>query len=365
MVDRRKNYPLPTALDHYLKTGEVIDEQATPMIAARKKLTKLKTFGPEAKQLAQQSRATWEVLVSQFGNNKEVWEHLLDTEQLGYQATMMNLRNILEAGVSKKHVDGVCARLVSGAPKSRQLPHKFMIAREIVKGLTHPNKDQVVTALENALGELLTGMTQLPGRSLIACDTSGSMNAPVSGKGQVTCKQAAAVLGAMAKKISGKGSVIGAFADGFKRVAGTAGLNPLRISDRVQETEAGGGTNAAAVMVYAHKDTERFDRLILLSDMQTYGTANYDFGHSKRKETDFKGLVKEYRKKNPNFYVHSFDLAGTGASLSEQGDTKTNLVAGFSEKLLDTILRFEGLEKDPETQEKKQEFTLEYIRKNF
>lgn len=43
---------------------------------------------------------TWETEVSAKGNTTEVWESLIQSNQLPYMATLRNLSNILKAGVS-------------------------------------------------------------------------------------------------------------------------------------------------------------------------------------------------------------------------------------------------------------------------
>ena len=64
--------------------------------------------------------------------------------------------------------------------------------------------------------------------------------------------------------------------------------------------------------------------------------------------------------------MHTIDLTGYGQANTEQGDTSVNIVNGYSEKLLDTFLRFEGI--DPQTGDsnpENREFAIEYIRKNY
>ena len=81
------------------------------------------------------------------------------------------------------------------------------------------------------------------------------------------------------------------------------------------------------------------DRIIIFSDMQTYGeeTRMYrPFGTSDNPQ----GWVANYKKtKNSKLWVHSIDLAGYGTT-KVVGD-RVNLIAGWSEKVLDYISQVE------------------------
>jgi hypothetical protein len=399
MVDRAKGWPLSKPLDHYLKTGEVTDEEATPIVAARKKLAKLRTFGPRAMQYAKASGAGWEVLISQFGNTKEVWETLIDSGNLPYMATLRNLRNLLEADVSMVHIKKVAKKLVQGATDSKQLPFRFLAARMAVLGQT-PQRNYhyynhyqgfstenatgkqkvLLDAVDDALEAVVDAMDTIPGSTLIVVDNSGSMSSPISEKSMMNLNQAGSMLCAMFARKSEK-----AQAGGFGNKFVPATLNPkttkvIDMANHVAQLETGHSTNAEDIIRWAQNMAEtavrtswgeqigrnrvaskpkKFDRIIILSDMQTYG-GSYSGG-------DVRNLIEKYRKTvNKDCKLHCIDLAGHGRALTSQKDTKTNLVAGFSEKLMDTILEFEGLKTRINKEgEEEQVFTLEYVRENF
>jgi len=378
MVDRSSNYPLPKALDTYLKTGEVTDAKVIPVIAARKKLTALKTFGPMAIGYAEKSRASWEVLLSQFGNTKEIWEHLVDSDTLPYMAMMRNLRNMLQADIGKRRINKVCKKLVDGAIESKQLPFRFLAAKAVLEGrmqgrstkqfdtnsVNKDKRDALMKAMDMAVDRVLEAMDPIPGKTLVAVDNSGSMTNPVSENSSMTMNEAACILGAMVVKKSEKGSVIGAFGQSWKRKQNWDKLPALELARAVQALQVGHATNAEAVIQDLITRKEKVDRIIIISDMQTYGGASgYYFGGE-----NVKTVISKYRKQvNKECKLHCLDLAGHGKSLAKQSDTKTNVVAGYSEKLMDTILEFEGLKVrvDKKTGEEKQVFTVEYIRENF
>lgn len=360
MIDRRKGYPLSKDLDHYLKTGEVKNPEKLPQIYARQQLHKKEQFDNEAKQLAAKSRANWEVIVSQFGNKREVWNHLIDTEQLGYMAMLRNLRNMLQANIGSEQIDTVCKKLVSGAKDSKQLPYRFISAQQVLESDVTDSemRKDVIKALDGAVSELSDTITAFPGKSLIAIDSSGSMGASISSKSKISLVKAAGMLAAMAYTNSQPGSVIGHFASTWEEFRGIEDMSPLAVANHAakQVGRVGHSTNAEEVLRWAIENKKKFDRIIILSDMQTYGAWGYSI----------KELLAEYRKEiNPDCFLHSFDLAGHGQSMTEQTDTKTNLVAGYSERLLDTVTSFEGILNKETGEREEQEFTLEYIRSQF
>jgi 60 kDa SS-A/Ro ribonucleoprotein len=396
MVDRAKDYPLPKALDHYLKTGEVLDEKVTPLVAARKALAKLDEFNAEAKALARQSSANWEVLVSQFGNKREIWEHLVNNKQLPYMATLRNLRNILQADVHQGVIDKVAEFLINQAVGSKQLPFRFISARNAIlqgeqqgsygysvyntKTFAQLNKKEqdLFVAVNEAVNQVVNAMPEIPGRTLVATDTSGSMDSPVSAKSQMSLKQAGIILaGIFAKKSTD--AVVGAFADAWHPLKKTGYVGgALDVADAINAMGINGGTCAESVLRWAIENKEKFDRIVILSDMQTYDSANgggYGYysglGRRQAKSTalsskSMKELIDHYRKHiNKDCKIHCIDLAGHSKSLVPEGDTQTNLVAGFSEKLVDTVLEFEGLKTMDHEGKPEQVFTLEYIRQNY
>lgn len=364
MIHRKKGYPLNKSLDHYLKTGQILDPKEIPVIAARKEFTKLTSFDEEAKSLAKKARVSWEVMVSQFGGSKEVWEYLIENEALGYMATMRNLRNMLKAEVSSKHLNMVAKKLVAGAVDSKQLPFRFLMAKEILDKEFPPNDSKVqklTTALSKAASAVAANGHAIPGSTLSATDTSGSMESNISSKSQMTAVGAAAMLAGLLHVNSEQGSVCGIFADSFCPLKGVDNLGPLEIAKEIKNSigHVGHGTNMEDVFRWAIRNNKKFDRIVVFSDMQTYGDIYLNQSTST--------LWDKYKKQvNPNAKLHSIDLAGYGNSTTKQGDTSVNLVNGYSEKLLDTILRFEGIDsKTGEKNEEKEIFTLDYIRQNY
>lgn len=329
MVDRSKDRGLSQPLYRYLVTGEVTDPAATPVVAARKRLAAKTELDAEAKALIRETRATWEVVVSQFGGRKEVWEAVLP--EMGYMALLRNLRNLADCGVD---LAPVLKKLSDPAEvaRSRQLPFRFWSAYMTLQSAGKLSS-KVADALEDALSHSTANLPRLPGVTVVASDNSGSMTCPVSAKSVVTRQAAANVLAAIAQRISDDGRAI-VFGE-------TAALVPISTrdgiitnADKQAKTDVGHSTNAHRAVELMIEKKIKADRLIVFSDMQCWNSSGGS--HS------LAGAVEKYRRAlNRDLFLHSVDLAGYGKSALVPDDPRTNLVSGFSEKILGTVLSFE------------------------
>jgi hypothetical protein len=330
MIDRGTDRGLPKAVYTYLVTGEVTDPDATPVIAARKRLARLPTLDDEARALIKVSHASWESVLSQFGNGAEVWRAVLP--ELGYMALLRNLRNLCKAGVD---LTAALERLGDPAQvaRSRQLPFRFYSAFLTLR------KDRllappVAQALERAIAHAADNLPKMPGVTVVASDNSGSMSATVSAKSVMTRQGVANVLAAIAHRRSDNGTVV-VFGDKAAVVQMTPDNGVLQAADRQAATNVGHSTNAHAVLKLMLRMGLRADRLILFSDMQCWNSSGG--------ADTFSGCVAEYRRKvNPGLWVHSVDLAGHGTAVLSSGDPRVNLLSGYSEKILASVLDFEG-----------------------
>ncbi|MFB3106109.1 MAG: TROVE domain-containing protein, partial [Pseudomonadales bacterium] len=114
---------------------------------------------------------TWEVGLSTGGDKKETFTRLLSTEKLGYLATLRNIRNMVEAGVSKQLIKD---RLDSSKGRRGVLPFQFISAALMVPGFED--------VLDSAMIACLKEMEMFPGKTCILVDTSGSMHSSISDK---------------------------------------------------------------------------------------------------------------------------------------------------------------------------------------
>lgn len=263
---------------------------------------------------------TWETQLSANGNNAETWKKLIDSGKVGYMALLRNLRNIIQANPS--NVDKVLEiiRDPERVKKSRQLPFRFLSAYKSVSGIA---SSKVFDALEDAADASLQNLPKLPGKTVIAVDISGSMSDLVSARSDVHCYEIAALLGFMLAKKS-TDTVFYTFNSNIEKVAVSSRVNIL---DAAQKLSCGGGTSIYLPFQKMINDHVNADRVIILSDNECNGG-----WYQKPVQT----FANEYRKKSGNdLWVHAVDLQGYGTQ--QFHGKKTNIIAGWSEKILDFI----------------------------
>jgi hypothetical protein len=266
--------------------------------------------------------ATWETQLTARGNKKEVWEELIDSNKLGYMAMLRNLRNIIKAEVS--NINKVY-ELLSDEQRvlnSRQLPFRYYSAYKTLKN-EGIGTSKVYDTLETAIKYSTKNISRLSGKTLISADVSGSMNSLISRKSDITCAEIALLIMAIANYICEE-TITTTFdtCTYLNQLSTNNGIIANAQSIRVN----GGGTDISLPIRYLIKRNIFVDRIIILSDNEI----NYGYGEVCQK------YVEEYKRKvNPNVWVHSIDMQGYGTQ-QFAGD-KVNIIAGWSEKVLDFI----------------------------
>lgn len=275
---------------------------------------------------------TWETELSAKGNTREVWENLIESNQVGYMALLRNLKNIYQAGVSEEHLRIVHSKLANKEEvlKSKQLPFRFYSAYNLLSMqnlLTSARLDVLETALENSI----ENMEQIKGKTLIAIDVSGSMRSTISSKSEVRCSQIATLFASMANKLCEDAIVVS-----FDTRLNVLAMSPRggTISNAEKINVNGGGTNLGLPLEYLLQNKGMtFDRMIMFSDNEI-NSGSYYSGRSYA--STCQPLADKYRKeRNEDFWVHAVDLQGYGTQ--QFIGAKTNLIAGWSEKVLEFI----------------------------
>jgi hypothetical protein len=207
---------------------------------------------------------TWEDVLSLAGSKVDkakLWTSLIPS--MGYMALLRNLRNFDEAGVSDEVAATVAARIADPeqVAKSRQLPMRFLSAYRAAPSLrwSYP--------LEQALGHCLANIAELPGRTLVMVDVSGSMNDVFSKDGTLRRWDAATIFGVALAQRCAHADVIAY--DGRTSVFNLhRGESLLRSLERWrQEGHFRGGGTYTATAVRAH--FAKHDRVVILTDEQT------------------------------------------------------------------------------------------------
>lgn len=350
------------ALYKYLRWGWdrlTDDEKATlPKLTALNALAEVKNFGPGAVQLAAEAHATWEVLISQFGNKREVWDALT----LPFMAGLRNLRNLLTVGSNAAlpiFLDQL--RNEQAVRRSKQFPFRFLSAYREVQRAGGTQANAALGALSAAMQHSLANLPRWKGRTLIASDNSGSMDKTLSDKTAVTRLDIANMMGAMANSLSDDPVVV-SFGSNLAPVVINPADSVFTNAERIRTAEIKErGTNGFLVLAYLRgyrakgkpsmhnrpaielvKTHEPIfvDRIFMSTDGELHNTGGNGEGRYMAQQLEL------YRREvNPNCRVYVNEIGGYGTTQVLPNDPLSVTVAGWSEKILSFIPLFEqGME---------------------
>ena len=202
--------------------------------------------------------ATWEQLSSKTKMDAAAWEAVIPT--MGYMALLKNLRNFIEAGVSRKVMGEVAAKISDPAEvaKSKQLPFRFWSAYNAVG-----NNNVFKLAIDDALNASAKNVPALKGKSLILVDVSGSMHWSYSSKSDVMPVDSAGLFaGVLGSRAESADIVWFGSSSGLVKFSKTD--SPLEIKKAIYQE--GGGTNLRQAVSKWYK--AGYDRVIVLTDEQ-------------------------------------------------------------------------------------------------
>ena len=197
------------------------------------------------------SADTWEVALSSGANKKETFERLLREGNLGYLALLRNLKGMTVAGVDEALIT---AALIAHKGAQNVLPFRYVAALRAAPQFAGPLNDALCLSVEQ--------LPLLPGKTVVLVDVSGSMDALLSGKSDMTRMDAACALAVFAR---GAKRVF-SFSEGLVEVPaypGLAGIDAIRNSQPHHATFLG----RALGELY---DLTGFDRIIVITDEQSH-----------------------------------------------------------------------------------------------
>ncbi|MDO6433700.1 TROVE domain-containing protein [Flavitalea sp. BT771] len=292
---------------------------------------------------------TWEVELSALGQLafnteavrskafKEKWEEMIFSNKLGYMATLRNLRNFLEAGISNEALNKVCSYLSDGkaVTSSRQLPFRFLSAYRELKDVKDGRVGNILEALEAAI---LCSALNIPGyddntRVVVAADVSGSMQAAISPKSKVQYFDIGLVL-AMLLRSRCRNVITGMFGNTWKTINVPKNNILSNVEEfRRREGEVGYSTNGYLVIQQLLNDSQIVDKVMMFTDCQLWNSNNNGY--------HINTLWKSYKKLAPQAKLYLFDLAGHGQSPLQLEKNDVYLVAGWSDKIFHALQAIE------------------------
>lgn len=308
-------------LDHRHHNDAVADPTVLPMLAAAKSKASvpvderrevLRSQGSEALAKAGTS---WERLAGWLpgGMDSEAWESVIPT--MGVMALIRNLRNFDEQGVSPAAVDTVLARITNAdeVAKARLFPYHVWAAYKAAPS------DDWKRALGTTL-ELTTTNIPLLDSTLVVIDMSGSMQAPVAARSQMSRVEVAAVMASVTisrsaqadRACRGNASDVVIFGQSNKAVRFAKGTSTLaRVNHLVTMLGEVGHATFGHTAIRDHFDPRKHDRVILFTDDQMADAGRVDIGHVP--------------------VIYTVDLAGYRPRSTPAGQRGRYTLAGFSD----------------------------------
>lgn len=198
---------------------------------------------------------TWEVALSAAGSDTakklDCWLRLMRERKLGALALLRNLRNMQEVGVP----DAVIRNALAEVKADRVLPFRFIAAARYA-----PKMEDV---LESCMMKCVQGLDKLPGVTTLLVDVSGSMNAAISAKSDLTRLDAACGLAILLREVC-EHVEISTFS--YENVT----IPPRRgfaLRDSIVSSQPHGATHLGEAVNAAN--AKPTDRLIVLTDEQS------------------------------------------------------------------------------------------------
>ncbi len=206
---------------------------------------------------------TWEVKLSAGESKKDTFTRLLKEKKLGYMALLKNIRGMDEVGVSPTLIKDA---LKAGAGKGKILPFRFITAYNHAPTKYH-------AALEEAMLTMVNKEEKLPGKTILAVDTSGSMyHSKVSAKSEMTRMDGAAALAMLMKEVCEE-VVIYDTAVSTKKVPDN--IHGFKLATTLKNDTLGtghGGIYLVKCMDTIHAEHPDATRVIVFTDEQDCGS---------------------------------------------------------------------------------------------
>ncbi len=276
---------------------------------------------------------TWETMYSACKSDMEkaaVWDTLLLEGKLPYMAALRNIRNMLEVKVKVGTIDR-WVKLISdpdAVKKSKQFPFRWLSAYRMLE----QSKSQVpLTVFQSLEAALQASVDNIPaierfreGRTLIACDSSGSMNNSLSEKSTLKYSDVAYTLGSMLAHYAPNNVTVGVFGHTWQCVNLVQG-GILHNTENLRKTDVGCYTNGYLVAEWALTENRRFDTIVFFTDCQMWNSVPYSTGLLST------SMANYWNRVNPNTKVYVFDLAGYGHSPVDLVHKNAFMISGWSD----------------------------------
>ena len=265
---------------------------------------------------------TWEVALSAGKDKKATWERLINEGKLGGKATLMNLRNMMQAGVDRYVIEDAL----------KNLNGTMLLPLDFLKAANYASEFR--TQLSEAMINSYKNLPKLPGRTLFIVDISGSMSASISGKSEFNRMQVAEAMAMLAVNQCEKCEIVATAGNDWSRIHASkrieypeSGFGLMKqISDLYHEL-GGGGIFTRQCLEWCKEQSwygKGFDRVIVFSDSQ---------------DCDLNNRIPAPFGK----YNYTCDVSAHTKGINYKG-VWTAEISGWSEHFLTYIAAYEGIE---------------------
>jgi len=310
-------------LDRRHHDDAVADAGMLPVLAAAAELgavssderrTVLRERGPAALAAAGYS---WERLAGWLpgGMDAEAWQAVIPF--MGVMALVRNLRNFDEAGISDASVESVIAKITDPAEvaKARLFPYQVWAAYQAAPS------DDWKRALGRTLALTTANIPALDG-TLVVIDTSGSMQARISGRSTMSRVEVAAVM-AMATAHAAREVDVVIYGQTDAKVRVIPGASVLAGVARVVDSVGSvGHATYGHTAIARHYDAKRHRRVVLFTDDQQHDSGRVRLDHVP--------------------LIYTFNLAGYRPSALSAGERGRYTLGGFTDAMFTAMAVLEA-----------------------
>ncbi len=327
--------------------GKAISKAELPALIRGFESLRAATNRKQVIALIREHRFTHEMLLSEWKNDPEIWEALL--EEMPQTALIRSLGKMTAVGLLAPMSEAsrkVARQLTDSARLTRARVHPISLlsalrvyeqghgerAQRRANALSWAPTREIVDALNDAFYLAFKGVEPTGKNHLLALDVSGSMAAGViAGIPGLTPRVASAAMAMATARIEPQFSVVGFTAAsggyGGQWGGGDVGLLPLSISpkqrlDDVLKLLDGlpfGGTDCSMPMIWAAKNKVVVDTFVIYTDNETWAGKVHPFQ-----------ALREYRQKmgRPARLI-VVGMTATGFSIADPTDPGMLDVVGF------------------------------------
>ncbi len=340
--DKRHDLIFSYLLDHS-RWSDMPDEDKAliPKISAYETLKRLpREHYHKARQLIREYELPWEMVVPLLGSNRETWKTVAPVMPI--MALIRNLRNLIKSGALKSQSvrEAVIDRLTNKKLilNSKQFPFRWMSARNALRDmLSDPSywpdaesASQIDDALNQALEISSDCLPRWPGRTVIACDLSGSMSyVPISEYSSIYPVDIACILSAVSHRLC-EDSIIYAFGSKIARLSMHSESGMLNNAKHIREVNVGHSTYGYKVIEDLVLRRCVVDRIVIFTDMELYDESKQPI------ETDNTlCYFNKYRRDvNKEVELYFVNLAAYGHFVTPQQEPHVTYISGWSEGIL-------------------------------